>query len=611
MNRRSWAGSTGARTVALLSTRKGTALFLFALITASAGLDLAVPFITRRLLDGFLAAAGSSAKTALTGLLTAAAAILTATVLTRAVRSIYNYQLFKAVTSIEDDIRHSAYETYLRLHAAYHRNAASGQVIGRIDAGCAAIFTVLFDILGQSLVPPLVVVGGVLISLAMLNGWIALIVAAPLPLYLLAVRRLTHRIYLIEQQGCEQFEAVAKERYDVAGNVMTVKRFSQEHAETLRQLRLQRRARSTQFAGDRLWILVENFQNLVATAGRVTVIAFSGWLVISGRSTVGNFVLLVTLAEMAYYPIAQLSIILPRLRRSMARIERLFALMDECPAVADRPGAQAARPLSREIEFRDVWFRYEDNPRWILRGINLTIPHGATVALVGRSGSGKTTLTNLIMRLFDPQHGAILLDGTDLRDITQESLRAQIGVVPQEVDLFSRSIAENIGYGKPGADSHEIEAAARLALAHDFICASERGYDTVVGERGLKLSGGERQRIGIARAVLRDPRILILDEATSHLDTESERLIQEATARVVRGRTSFIVAHRLSTIVNADLIAVFDRGTIEAVGTHDELLRSSATYARLYSLFRDGRTAEGDELASCNVEVPALEQTCV
>lgn len=570
------------------------ALLLAGLIVLAVGLDIAVPFLIQHVIDTLVSSFKLSAANARGVLLTSALGILAATVLTRAVRSLYFYYLFKTTTEIEDETRYRAFGNYLQLHALYHHGATSGQIIGRIDAGCTAVFTVLFDLLGQSLVPPLFTFAGVLCALALRNGWIALTVFLPLPLYLGVVGRLTRRIYEIEQQGCEDFERVSKERYDVAGNVLTVKKFSQERAEIRRQWGLQRKARDTQFRGERLWTLVENSQSLISTLGRVAVILLSGWMVLSGRCSVGEFVLFVTLSEMAYQPVSQLAVIFPRLRRAMARAERLFDIIDETPAVKDLPGAPPLAPLARTIEFRDVWFRYAEDRPWTLRGVNLTVPAGAKVALVGRSGSGKTTFVNLLLRMFDPQQGGIYIDGVDIRDASQASLRAQIAVVPQEVDLFSRTVAQNIEYGKPGATEQEIEAAARTALAHEFIMRSEHGYETVVGERGIKLSGGERQRIGIARAVLRDPRILILDEATSHLDSESERFIQQATERVIQNRTSFLIAHRLSTVLDADLIAVFDRGRIEAVGTHEELLASSPVYRKLYACYATPNSPASD-----------------
>ncbi len=298
----------------------------------------------------------------------------------------------------------------------------------------------------------------------------------------------------------------------------------------------------------------------------------------------GEFVLFVTLQNMAYSPLNQLSNVLPRLRRNTARAERLFAILDEPILVADHTGAFPLPSHEKYIEFRDASFRYSKAKKLALKKIDVRIQAGSTVALVGRSGSGKTTFVNLLLRSFDPEEGAVLIDGHDLRDILHDSLLAQIAVVPQEVDLFSRSIRANISYGKPDVVEEQVIQAAKTALAHDFIMATEQGYDTVVGERGIKLSGGERQRIGIARAVLRDPRILILDEATSHLDTESERLIAQATDALIKDRTTIIIAHRLSTILKADIILVFKGGEIEAMGKHEEVLQKSPTYKRLYSM---------------------------
>jgi ABC-type multidrug transport system fused ATPase/permease subunit len=288
--------------------------------------------------------------------------------------------------------------------------------------------------------------------------------------------------------------------------------------------------------------------------------------------------------DMVYGPISQLSIILPKLRRNLSRAERLFEVLEEGREVCDAPHAKRLPGIKHSIEFRNMSYRYPGCDRWALENVSFTVPVGATVALIGPSGSGKSTLMNLMQRLYDPQAGAILIDGEDLRNFTQRSLRDQIAVVPQEVELFSRTIIENIGYGRDHILVRDVEQAARVAHAHEFIQRTERGYETQVGERGAKLSGGERQRIGIARAIIKNPRILILDEATSHLDNESERLIHEAMEKIIGGRTCFIIAHRLSTVRNADLVVVFADGGIEAVGTHEQLWSSSQTYRKLYGL---------------------------
>jgi subfamily B ATP-binding cassette protein MsbA len=248
-------------------------------------------------------------------------------------------------------------------------------------------------------------------------------------------------------------------------------------------------------------------------------------------------------------------------------------------------GAVALAPFRRMIEFRDVAFAYDDvQARAILRGVTFTVQAGQVVALVGRSGAGKTTLVNLIPRFYDVTGGAILVDGVDIRDVTLASLRAQIGIVTQETILFDDTVAANIAYGRPSATREEIEQAARAAHAHEFITALARGYDSTIGERGQRLSGGQRQRLAIARALLKDSPLLVLDEATSSLDTESEMLVQGALANLMKNRTSFVIAHRLSTIRRADAIIVMDRGRVVEVGRHDELLARGSLYARLYEL---------------------------
>jgi ABC-type multidrug transport system fused ATPase/permease subunit len=317
---------------------------------------------------------------------------------------------------------------------------------------------------------------------------------------------------------------------------------------------------------------------------------------------VGEYVLYIALQDMVYGPISQLSILLPKLRRNLSRAERLFEILDERRTVEDLPQATPLQATTRSVQFRNVSFRYLGAESDTLRGINFDVPPGATVALIGSSGSGKSTLMNLLQRLYDPQEGSILIDGQDIREVTQESLREQIAVVPQEVELFSRSILENIAYGQDRIERERVERAAKMAQAHQFILECDRGYNTQLGERGLRLSGGERQRIGIARAIARDPKILILDEATSHLDNESERLIQVAMERVTKGRTSFIIAHRLSTIRKADLVVVFANHGIEAVGTHDELWDKSPTYRKLYGihLAETPEREESNRLAAVN-----------
>lgn len=581
------------RILSLFKNQKKTVLFLVALVLFAAAFDIVVPFISQKLIDTLIAFFKAGGNPPFGVLVGSAIGILVATVLSNIINSFYNYRIFKAVTQTEDQLRHAVFEKYLRLHALFHHGSSSGQIIGRIERGTSAVYVIVHDIFGHNLLPPLTVFTGILITLLFKNLWIALAVFLPLPLYILSIQKLTKKIYEIEKQANDEFEEVSKEAYDVASNVLTVKKFSQEHAETQSQIALRNQARATQYSAERLWGILENIQTLIATIGRMSVIVLAGTFVIRGASTIGEMVLYITLQNMAYNPISQLSIIFPRLRRRISQAERLFDILDEPVHITDKPNAAALPPLTREIEFKNVSFRYGPGRTLALTRISIKIPAKTTTALVGRSGSGKTTFINLLLRSFDPDEGMILIDGHDLRDVAQESLRNQIAVVPQEIDLFSRTIAANIAYGKPEVTQEQIVQAAKTALAHDFVTKMEKGYDTIVGERGIKLSGGERQRVGIARAVLRDPKILILDEATSHLDTESERLIQKATDALIRNRTAFIIAHRLSTVLHADRILVFRDGGIEAAGTHAELLKKSPTYERLYSLqFADEENAD-------------------
>ena len=571
------------RVIALVKDRKKSVIFLFWLVVVSQASNISVPFISRFLIDtltGFLRNGGVLPWNII---IYSALGILVATLVTSVIQSSYNYHLFKLVTDLEDRASNAAFEKYLQLHALFHHGSSSGQIIGRIERGRNAIYSILNDVIGQNLLPPLVIFIGSFTALLYENVWIALAVLVPFPIYLLVTRKLSNRIYEIEQQANNAFEDVSKEMYDVAGNVLTVKKFSQEIVETEKERILMYKAREIQYGAERLWQVIENTQTAIATTGRMAVFLLSAWFVLNGTVTIGEFVFYITLQNMAYQPLSQLTVIF-EIARQATRAGRLFSILDEPNAIKDKLNAIELAPLQKQIEFKNVSFGYHNDKRWALKDINLIFPAGKTIALVGRSGSGKTTFINLLLRSFDPQKGKITIDGNDIRDVTQESLRRQIAVVPQEVDLFSRTIIENIAYGKSDVNKEQVENAAKTALAHDFILKLDKGYKTVVGERGIKLSGGERQRVGIARAVLRDPSILIFDEATSHLDTESERLITKAANALIKNRTSFIIAHRLSTILHADIIIVFKENKVEMTGKHKELLKKSPTYKRLYNL---------------------------
>lgn len=341
-----------------------------------------------------------------------------------------------------------------------------------------------------------------------------------------------------------------------------------------------------------VFISLITFVSFGALAG---ILWFGGNEVLSGRLSPGQLFSLPLYIMLAAGPISALTGVYAQLQESSGAARRLFELLDTAPDITDEPGARALpAPAHGEIEFREVTFRYRDGPD-VLRDLSLRIEPGEVVALVGPSGAGKTTLASLVPRFYDVAEGTVLVDGSDVRQLTVDSLRGAIAIVPQEPQLFGGTIRENIAYGRLDATDEEIAAAAKIANAHEFIESLPEGYASIIGERGVKLSGGQKQRVAIARAVLRDPRILILDEATSSLDNESEALVKQALERLMQGRTVLIIAHRLSTVEHADRIAVIEHGRVLEIGSHRALLELGGLYHRLYTRYAHGALAEEPE----------------
>lgn len=333
----------------------------------------------------------------------------------------------------------------------------------------------------------------------------------------------------------------------------------------------------------RIRAFVTPMMEILAAFGIAGVVWYGGYSVVVGGRTQGSFLAFLTALFLLYDPFKGLGRTNGQLQQGMAAADRVFELLDTRSDVVDRPGAAALPPVRQGIKFDDVTFRYQDEP--VLRGVSLTIERGEVMALVGPSGGGKSTLADLLLRFYDVSDGAIRIDGTDIRDVTQASLRARMALVTQHTFLFNDSVKNNIAYGSVEAESMEaIIAAAKAANAHEFIMELPEGYDTMVGELGLRLSGGQRQRLAIARALLKNAPILVLDEATSALDNESERLVQQALETLMRGRTTLVIAHRLSTIRNADRILVLVRGQIVEQGTHEQLLAMNGDYRKLHDL---------------------------
>jgi ATP-binding cassette subfamily B protein/subfamily B ATP-binding cassette protein MsbA len=326
-------------------------------------------------------------------------------------------------------------------------------------------------------------------------------------------------------------------------------------------------------------------RNFITDIGRVSILLLGVYLVFKGMMSVGTLIFAFTLSEKAYASLFRLSRFYDRMEEGREGVSRLMVLFNAPTEIVNKPKGDRPQEVKGEIRFENVSFFYSDNKRPAVKDLNFKISPDCVTALVGPSGGGKTTVARLIYRHYDPQEGQVLLDGKDLRDYDLYAFRKFLAIVPQEVEIFDLSVAENIAYANPGASFQAVQAAAEIANAAEFIAKLEKGYDTVVGERGLKLSGGQRQRLGIARAILADPRVLIFDEATSNLDSESEKLIQGALEKISRRRTTIIIAHRLSTIKRADKIIVLENGRVAEEGSHAELARvSGGLYAKLLKL---------------------------
>ncbi|MEI6831925.1 MAG: ABC transporter ATP-binding protein [Candidatus Omnitrophota bacterium] len=329
-------------------------------------------------------------------------------------------------------------------------------------------------------------------------------------------------------------------------------------------------------------LLLSPATEILGCIAGVVVFVLGGREVIAGKISFGVFGLFIGSLLSTIRPFKKLSQVTSLNQQAAAASERIYEVLDTNPTVVEVPDAGELTAFKKNVEFQDVWFSYADNH--VLKGVNLNVPRGSMLAVVGPSGNGKTTLLDLIPRFYDPKKGKIMIDGVDIKGVKLKSLRQQVGIVTQETILFNDTIRANISYGKPQASDEEIKQAALQANAHDFITRMLAGYDTIIGDRGMRISGGERQRIAIARALLKNPPILILDEATSQLDSESERIVQEALDRLIQGRTVFVIAHRLSTVRNADKIVVLDKGVIVEQGTHNQLLEKAGLYKRLYDI---------------------------
>lgn len=491
------------------------------------------------------------------------------------------------------DIRNRAFDHIQKLSLRYFHNHRAGEVISRvindveqtksfIDTGLMNIWLDLVTLL---------IALGIMFSM---DGWLTLVAICMFPLYGFSVKYFYSRLRHLTRVRSQALATLQAHLHERVQGIPVIKSFTLEDYE---QKQFDKRNRN--FLAKALEHTSWNAKtfavvNTVTDIAPLLVIMVAGYRVIQGELTVGALVAFYAYLDRLYAPLRRLVNSSTTLTQAFASMDRVFEFMDEKYDVTDSPGAHKLPPVEGRVTFENVYFRYAEDGEDVLKGINLTVEPGETVAFVGASGGGKSSLISLIPRFYDVREGSVRVDGYDVRDVTMRSLRSQIGVVLQDNILFSDSIRENILMGNPEATEKEMVEAAKAANAHDFIIELPNGYDTEIGERGVKLSGGQKQRIAIARVFLKNPRILIFDEATSALDLESEHLIQQSLERLAHNRTTFIVAHRLSTITHADKIVLIEDGQIKEEGTHQELMNKQGAYYKLFTV----QNLDGVEAAS-------------
>jgi len=479
------------------------------------------------------------------------------------------------------DLRDQVFSALQRLSISYYENRSTGEIMSRVNNDTEHVERIFIDGL-ESMLTASLTLAGIMIMLFWLNWKLALLSLIPIPLLVLSASTFTNRMHGYYHDIRRSAADLNAYLQDAISGIRETIGFNQQNAERARFNRLSYDYSQSNLKAMYLWSLYSPSMMFVGSLGTILILWFGSKEVLSGALTLGELVMFLGYLALFYVPINQIHSVNHLLQHALAASERVFEVLDTQPDVQDRSGAMApTERLHGGVRFERVAFAYRDDVP-VLKEITLDAKPGERIALVGPSGAGKSSLLKLLMRFYDVKAGAILIDGYDVRDLPLAFLRHHIGLVQQEPFLFNGTVRENIAYGDPTADQSRLEEAARAARAHDFIVDLPDGYDTWIGERGVKLSVGQKQRVSIARVLLKNPPIVIFDEATSNVDTETELKIREALDYLMEGRTTFTIAHRLSTLQDADRIVVIDRGHIVEQGSHSALLAQGGLYAVLY-----------------------------
>lgn len=480
------------------------------------------------------------------------------------------------------DVRDVIFRKFQRMPIAYYDQHQTGETMSFITNDVGALQAALVDNLIEMVTEASILVGSIAMMLY-LDWKLSLLTLFTIPIIAQAMKVFGRKLKSTGTVIQERLADITAFLQESISGIRVVKSFAREDYEIGRfkkqnELNFQAAMKNVQLSS-----LLTPTVEFLAALGVTVIVWFGGYEVVNGVMTAGSLVAFLTYAVNLANPVKRLSRVYANIQKAMAAADRVFHVLDMEEPIHDKAGAKTLPQIDGHVTFEDVTFEYKKGTP-ALEHISLEAMPGQMIAFVGPSGAGKSTIANLIPRFYDVTQGAIRIDGMDIRDVTLQSLREQIGIVPQETNLFSTTVADNIRYGRLDATDEEIVEAARAANAHEFIMELPDGYATEIGERGMNLSGGQRQRIAIARAILKNPRVLILDEATSALDTESEKIVQAALDRLMVGRTSFVIAHRLSTIFNADHIFVIENGHVREAGTHQELLAKGGLYSSLYNI---------------------------